>query len=347
MEDFSMKCFAVITALISVIVSIVISSSAFAKGGIHSGGGIYGKFKGQWVLIDELEEGTVFNPADAAKFSGVEQKLKEIEGSSPEFATELNGALTTKIWHLVQFELRCEEAGTPLVTNESAGACQNDHDVWIVEKKFKSADPSRLIVHELIQSARLKVNASRALEEKMPAANVRALYRALYRNPFPNETQLQKQLLALDFGNYRTRTEWEWSQKRDAEIEHRKKTIKQLGEECSSQLTSLIPKIKEAQARTPFMALMDGDSADVALRAATEMTNFFISYNDVYNSMVKSRTDIELAVLKLEYDYAIGFADRHDLKSEGAKCESAMKRLDQELSTFTKLLGAAKARLRK
>jgi hypothetical protein len=325
-------------------VTLLAATQALAGAG-SSGGGIYGKVNGKWVLLDELEEGTLIYPGQSGNFPAVEQKLKEVESTVPEFAPKLRNALTAKTWHLVPFELRCEDPNTPLKTEESVGACQDEHDVWIEEEKFKSVDQSKLIVHELIQSVRLELNASQ--EAKIPTANVRALYRTLYRSPLPSETELLKKLAEIGFGSYQTRTELEYFQKRNTEIKLRQKTIERLAEDCRSLQASYAPKMEEAKARAPIMALIDGDSPDAALSAATEMAKFYASFNEVYNSMIKNRSDIRSALWELEYKYAIPFSNLYDLKNTGAKCNSAMKQMDQEMSTFFALLDDAKARLRK
>lgn len=188
------------------ICSLVFSLQAFA-GARSSGGAFYGWVKGEWVLLDLIEEGKVIYPDQEPYFEEVEKVLLRLDSAVPAFSRELRAALTNKSWHLVPFQLRCEDPETILTLGKTAIGCQDENDVWIEESKFHWIRKSDFILHELIQSVRLTKNPSLPPEHQIPASAVRGLFRVLSQKPFPTENLLKLRLASYRFGDYQTNSE--------------------------------------------------------------------------------------------------------------------------------------------
>lgn len=203
------------------ILSLLITLPALGEdrdGGRDSGGGFYGKVKGQWILLDDLEEGIILNP-ETEPFKSPLEKVKaivaEIDGAAPEFANDLVAPLA-KTWHLVDFEIICDKPESPLKIELSAGACQDENDVFIEKAKYESASPEQLIKHELVQGVRISKNKLRNPNEQISFADVRAVKRAITRGFYRDEAKFIVELEKYHFGRYDTFAQFEARQKREA-----------------------------------------------------------------------------------------------------------------------------------
>lgn len=178
---------------------------AFA-GANTSGGGFYGFYKGQWVLLDELEAGIEVHPEKESYFLPVQAILEALDHEVPGLSADLRKPLVEKKWHLVPYPLTCEAPVSPINLPISAGACQDENDIWIEADKFNIVVKERLILHELIQGVRLKSNKTRE-KDPIPAASVRAIHRLLNLTPFPKSSELVEALRKYGFTDYKTQEE--------------------------------------------------------------------------------------------------------------------------------------------
>lgn len=177
---------------------------AKATGGAGPGGGFYGKVNGQWILIDDLEQGKIFHPEKEAYFKSVEEILIQIDQKLPELGKDLRVPLAEKTWHLVPFEILCEDPKSPIQVESAAGACQDDNDVFIEEAKFNLVAKDQLILHELVQGRRLQLNKERKPEDLIPPASVRGLKRLLTAANDLDEMTLKSKVAKYGFGIYQT-----------------------------------------------------------------------------------------------------------------------------------------------
>lgn len=171
-------------------------------GARSSGGGIYAKVGTEWILLDRLEQGQEIYPQKESYFKSVEEILRQVEDSVPAFGQQLRSILTNKSWHLISYELKCESPDTLVSVDTMVVGCQDDNDIWIEEKSFKRVDKKDLILHELIQGVRLANNKYLKLEEKIPPASVRGIFRILSAANFPSDERLSQQLTSYGFGVY-------------------------------------------------------------------------------------------------------------------------------------------------
>ncbi|HAR42115.1 MAG TPA: hypothetical protein DCS07_05710 [Bdellovibrionales bacterium] len=193
-----------ILALVGMSVSLL-SSLCFA-GNENSGGGFYGLVNGQWILLDDLEQGMVIHPESESYFEPVALALKHLDRTVPGFGKDLRTPLE-KTWHLVPFPIRCEDPASPVQVVQAAGACQDDNDIFIEESKFNAAAKDQLILHELIQGRRLALNKTRSSDQQVSPANVRGLKRFLSSNPSATEAAIQDKIEKYGFGTYQTYSE--------------------------------------------------------------------------------------------------------------------------------------------
>lgn len=193
---------AAVIALISALPSISALAANGSAGSEGSGGGIYGKVKGKWFLLDDLEEGKIIDLKNEPSFFKVAEQLMALDKILPELAQQLREPLKNKTWHMVSFELRCEEAASPLDVEQTPGACQDDNDVWVSEPIFSAVDPAKLIMHELVQGIRLHER-----DRTITRADVRAVTRILDRVPLLDENSLRDQLMKYHFKRYKTYSE--------------------------------------------------------------------------------------------------------------------------------------------
>lgn len=175
-----------------------------APGGDHSGGGIYGKHQGRWMLIDDLEQGEAFNPDRPGMYPAlhaeVQAILRSVDARVPGFANELRKQFA-KSWHIVDYELTCEPSDTKADVEKIAGACSTIYDVWISRGEFLNAGT---IIHELIQGVRLAYNRKADNKYKITADEVRVIKRAISGQSPKTDVELQKLLRDAAFGQYAT-----------------------------------------------------------------------------------------------------------------------------------------------
>ncbi|OQW46981.1 MAG: hypothetical protein A4S09_16180 [Proteobacteria bacterium SG_bin7] len=199
-----------------IILGLIAALPVLAKdGGRDSGGGFYGKVQGQWILLDELEEGVPLDVNIEPFKSHVEKvtrKIHDLANSVPEFARELTLPLQKK-WHLVDFEISCEDPESMLKIEKSAGACQNDNDVFVEKSKYETS-PERLITHELVQGVRLSKNKT-PHSERISPADVRAITTAIKNEIYRDESKFVGELEKYGFGKYETSAEFKARRERE------------------------------------------------------------------------------------------------------------------------------------
>lgn len=201
-----MRSFNQIIGLVTLTV-LSISSQSWA-GGAASGGGFYGRdSKGQWVLLDFLEEGKELTMSQK-KSPEMMRFLDEVGSRIPELRRQFE-KIFEKTWREVPYSIQCEAPQSPLNVQMSAGACQDKNDIFI-DKRFNNFNTA---VHELVQGARLQINTDSYGARKMRGdfnpppdaitpADVRALTRTLLTKPMPSAQEILVVLKKYDFGEW-------------------------------------------------------------------------------------------------------------------------------------------------
>ncbi|MDZ4661606.1 MAG: hypothetical protein SGJ18_08300 [Pseudomonadota bacterium] len=221
---------------------------AFA-GGTGPGGGFYGKVNGHWILIDDLEQGKIIHPEKEGFFKSVEEILIQIEQKLPELAKDLRVPLAEKTWHLVPFEILCEDPKSHIQVETAAGACQDDNDIFIEEAKFKVVAKDQLILHELVQGRRLLLNKERKTEDLIPPASVRGLKRVLTAVGDLEEMAFSSKVSKYGFGNYQTFSSIKREEQAKAPIEKKINDAQDLFfKNCNGPITDIGPALQAWEA---------------------------------------------------------------------------------------------------
>lgn len=84
-----------------------------------------------------------------------------------------------------------------------------------------------------------------------------------------------------------------------------------------------------------LQARMNGEDPADALAAATDLTNYFIVYNDEFNALVRKKTEVDLAIMaEASNPNGVDHSEILRLQSLGLGIESRMRVQDARMIAF-------------
>lgn len=293
-------------------------------GGSSTGSGGGSNYKGKFY--DSYLRGTRRDIKKLDAYKDVEQILSKIENQVPEFATALR-EVAEKNWYFIdQRPPKLSEKETGIIFDGKdieQAALQTGEEIYVhkrwFDKKASRDEQADLLLHELVQGARLSSRYSNMIDP----ASVWRLTIGLREGKFKSETQLQTALNKYSYGDYATKTEL-------LELEKKKQEAQQAEEKAKQEKA----RLKKADDDT--IATFMSEHIKKALELCqTDQNAKLVDLFDIYSSTIGVMDKYKVTRLD-----TIGVFKRYDLirldlpdLSEG-KSEYFITNLSREFNTF-------------